>query len=230
MPSRAAKRKLPEAAVIEREYGPFPDLPMVHGVTFDGESGWFAAGDRIQSFDPKTGALGRAIPVAADAGTAFDGKHLFQIAAGRIQKIDPESGRVLSSIEAPGGASGASGLTWAEGSLWIGQYGARKILRIDPESGRILRTIESDRFVTGITFAVDELWHGTLEDGESELRHVDVNSGEVLERLLFPEGVALSGLEAGPTEHEQEAPRFLCGGEKSGKIRLVRRRAARASD
>src|SRR4051812_33186504 len=147
MPSRALKpNPKPQLAVIEREYGPFPDAPSVHGVTFDGTSGWFAAGERLQSFDPKTGALGKSIPVAADSGTAFDGKHLFQIAAGRIQKIDPESGRVLSSIAAP---ADASGLTWAEGSLWVGQFGERKILRIDPETGRTLRAIESDRFVTG---------------------------------------------------------------------------------
>ena len=220
MPSRAASTKPTEPALIEREYGPFPDAPAVHGVTFDGESGWFATGDRIQSFDPQSGALGRAIPVAADAGTAFDGKHLYQIAAGRIQKIDPRSGRVLSSIEAPGGASGASGLTWAEGTLWIGQYGERKIHRIDPESGRILRTIESDRFVTGVTFLADELWHGTLEGGESELRHVDVNSGEVLERLLLPDGMALSGLESDTNGSEAT---FLCGGAQSGKIRVVRK-------
>ena len=221
MPSRASRPKPPQPAVIEREYGPYPDAPMVHGVTFDGESAWFAAGDRVQSFDPDTGELGRAIPIAADAGSAFDGKHLFQIAAGRIQKIDARSGRVLSSIEAPGGARGASGLTWAEGTLWIGQYGERKILQIDPESGRTLRTIESDRFVTGITFVGDELWHGTLEGGESELRQLDRNSGEVLERLVFPEGMELSGLEA--DNSADDGPTFLCGGAQSGKIRAVRR-------
>ena len=221
MPSRASRPKPPQPAVIEREYGPYPDAPMVHGVTFDGESAWFAAGDRVQSFDPDTGQLGRAIPIAADAGSAFDGKHLFQIAAGRIQKIDARSGRVLSSIEAPGGARGASGLTWAEGTLWIGQYGERKILQIDPESGRTLRTIESDRFVTGITFVDDELWHGTLEGGESELRQLDRNSGEVLERLVFPEGMELSGLEA--DNSADAGPTFLCGGAQSGKIRAVRR-------
>jgi len=225
MSSRAARPKPPVPAVIEREFGPFPDAPRVNGVTFDGASGWFAAGDRIQSFDPKSGRLGRALPVAADAGTAFDGKHLFQIAAGRIQKVDPESGRVLSSLAAPGGASDASGLTWAEGTLWIGQYGERKIHQLDPESGRILRTIESDRFVTGITFVDGQLWHGTLEGGQSELRQVDVSSGEVLDRLLLPDGMELSGLESDDrmSAGSGTGPTFLCGGAQSGKIRAVRR-------
>lgn len=225
MPSRAARNsppKPPTPAVIEREYGPFPDAPRVHGVTFDGRAAWFAAGDRMQSFDPVSGVAGRALPVAAEAGSAFDGKHLYQIAAGRIQKIDPESGRVLSSIAAPGGASEASGLTWAEGTLWVGQYGERKILQIDPESGRILRTIESDRFVTGVTFLGDELWHGTDENGESELRHVDPSSSEVLERVTLPKGMGLSGVEAGVAD-ASAAPAFLCGGSRSGKVRLIAR-------
>ncbi len=223
MPSRAARNtpKLPTPAVVEREYGPFPDAPRVHGVTFDGQAAWFAAGDRMQSFDPLSGVVGRSLPVAAQAGSAFDGKHLFQIAGGRIQKIDPEAGRVLSSIAAPGGASEASGLTWAEGTLWVGQYGDRKILQIDPESGRVLRCIESDRFVTGVTFVGDQLWHGTDENGESELRHVDPNSSEVLERLALPAGMGLSGLELGIAD-ESAAPALLCGGSRSGKIRVIR--------
>ena len=225
MPSRPASnpsKKPTTRAVVEREYGPFPDAPRVHGVTFDGESAWFAAGDRMQSFDPRTGVPGRSLPIAADAGTAFDGKHLFQIAAGQIQKIDPESGRVLSSMPAPGGVSNASGLTWAEGSLWVGQYSDRKILQIDPESGRVLRTVESDRFVTGVTFLDGELWHGTDENDIRELRHVDVNSGAVLSCLVMPEGVDFSGLEVASAADSGERT-FLCGGGRSGKIRAVRR-------
>src|SRR5712664_1704547 len=63
----------------------------------------------------------RSIDVAAHAGTAFDGKHPFQLAEDRIQKIDPKTGHVLATIPAPGGG-GDSGLTWAEGTLWVGQY------------------------------------------------------------------------------------------------------------
>ena len=37
-------------------------------------------------------------------------------------------------------------LTWAEGTLWVGQYRDRKIHQIDPQTGKILRTIESNRF------------------------------------------------------------------------------------
>jgi glutamine cyclotransferase len=203
-------------AEIVREYGPFPGVDHVHGVTYDGENVWFAAGDKLSALDPASGNLRRSIDVAAHAGTAFDGEHLFQLAEDRIQKIDPKTGRVVATIPAPGGG-GDSGLTWAEGTLWVGQYRDRKIHQVDPETGAILRTIESNRFVTGVTFVDGELWHGTWEGDESELRHVDPRTGEVLETLEMPAGVGVSGLES------DGRGEFFCGGGKSGKVRAVRR-------
>ena len=203
-------------ATIAGEYGPFPGVEKVHGVTYDGRHVWFATGDRLHALDPASGKTLRSIDVAAHAGTAFDGRHLFQLAEDRIQKIDPKTGRVLATIPAPGGG-GDSGLTWAEGTLWVGQYRGRKIHQIDPETGAILRTIESNRFVTGVTWVDGELWHATLEGGESELRRVDPRTGEVIESLEMPPGVAISGLES------DGGDRFFCGGEKSGKVRTVRR-------
>ena len=201
-------------AEITEEYGPFPGIDAVHGVTYDGSQVWFASGDKINAFDPKSGKTVRAITAAAHAGTAFDGQHLFQIAEARIQKIDPKTGKVLSSIPAPGG--GGAGLTWAEGTLWVGQHRARKIHQIDPETGEILRTIESNRFVTGVTWTDGELWHATWEGDESEIRHVDTKTGEVLECLEMPPGAGISGLEAG-------GDRFYCGGGYSGKLRAVKK-------
>ncbi len=203
-------------AAIVREYGPFPGADRVDGVTYDGERVWFASGDRLNAFDPESGDAVRTIDVAAHAGTAFDGKHLYQIAEDRIQKIDPKSGEVVATIPAPAGG-GDSGLTWAEGWLWVGNYRGRKIHQIDPESGAIVRTIESDRFVTGVTWVEGELWHATWEGDESDLRHVDAQSGEVLEKLEMPEGIYVSGLES------DGRGQFFCGGGKSGKIRAVRR-------
>jgi glutamine cyclotransferase len=207
-------------ADIVREYGPFPGSDHVHGVTYDGQRVWFAAGDRLNAFDPDTGQALRSIDVAAHAGTAFDGRHLFQLAEDRIQKIDPESGRVVATIPAPGGG-GDSGLAWAEGTLWVGQYRDRKIHQVDPETGAILRTIESSRFVTGVTWVDGELWHATWEGDQSDLRHVDPDTGEVLESLELPPGVGVSGLES------DGADRFFCGGGKTGKIRAVRRPSRR---
>ncbi len=212
------------AAEIVREYGPFPGVDHVHGVSFDGAHVWFAAGDRLIAFDPASGETARSLDVAGHAGTAFDGEHLFQLAEDRIQKVDPKTGRVLSSIPAPGGG-GDSGLAWAEGSLWVGQYRERKIHQINPETGEILRTIQSNRFVTGVTWVDGELWHGTWESDASDLRRIDPETGKVLERLELPPGVGVSGLESNGSDQ------FFCGGGSSGKVRAVRRprRGSRAA-
>ncbi|MFK4444754.1 glutamine cyclotransferase [Caballeronia udeis] len=204
------------AAEIIREYGPFPGVDHVAGVTYDGQHVWFASGDKLNALDPASGKPLRSLDVVADAGTAFDGQHLFQLAGDRIQKVDPQSGHVLATIPAPGG-NACSGLTWAEGSLWVAQYRDRKIHQIDPQTGAILRTIESNRFVTGVTWVDGELWHGTWEDDASELRHIDSRTGEVLESLEMPSGTGVSGLESDGGEQ------FFCGGGNSGKVRSVRR-------
>jgi glutamine cyclotransferase len=209
----------PQQAEVVREYGPFAGGGPVNGVTHDGKHVWLARGATLAALDPASGDLVRSLPVAADAGTAFDGRHLWQLAEDRIQQVDPESGRVLRSIPAP--AHGRdSGLTWAEGTLWVGEYRARKIHQIDAQTGAVLRTIESDRFVTGVSWVEGELWHATLQDEQSELRRVDPHDGQVLERLALPEGVAVSGLEAA-------GDLFFCGGAASGKVRAVRRKRAR---
>jgi glutamine cyclotransferase len=210
--SRAKRR----AAEIVREYGPFDEIEQVHGVTYDGQNIWFAGGKTLTAIDPKHGRRVRAIDVAAHAGTAFDGHHLYQLAEDRIQKIDPTTGSVVSTIPAPG-AGADSGLTWAEGTLWVGQYRDRKIHQIDPETGAILRTIESNRFVTGVTWVDGELWHATWEGDESDLRRLDPKTGEVLEHLDMPPGVHVSGLESDGRDQ------FFCGGSRSRTIRSVRR-------
>jgi glutamine cyclotransferase len=204
------------AATILREYGPFPGVDQVGGVTYDGRQVWFASGDRLNAFDPASGKPLRSIDVAAHAGTAFDGRHLFQIVEDRIHKIDPATGDVLATIPAPGGG-GDSGLAWAEGTLWVGQYRERKIHQVDPATGAILRTIGSNRFVTGVTWVDGELWHGTWEGDDSDLRRIDPKTGEVLEQLEMPQGTAVSGLES------DGGDRFFCGGGNSGKVRAVRR-------
>ena len=207
-------------AEIIQEFGPFEDSSRVNGVSYDGRNVWLATGDKLKAVDPDSGKVMRSIDVASHAGTAFDGRHLFQIAESRIQKIDPQTGRVLATIPAPGGG-GDSGLAWAEGTLWVGEYRARKIHQIDPQTGAVLRTIESNRFVTGVTWVEGELWHATWEGDETELRQVDPQSGKVLQQLEMPAGAGVSGLES------DGGDRFFCGGGGSGKLRIVRRPRAR---
>jgi len=203
-------------ARITREYGPFPGASTVGGVDYDGRYVWLATGDKLQALDPASGEIQQTLNVAADAGTAFDGTHLYQIAEKRIQKIDPNTGEIIATVPAPGDGED-SGMAWAEGSLWVGQYRKRKIHQVDPQTGAVLRTLESDRFVTGVTWINDELWHGTWEGDDADLRHIDSRTGDVLERIDLPEGVHVSGL-----TYDGNGS-FYCGGGPSGKVRAVSR-------
>ena len=99
----------------------------------------------------------------------------------------------------------------------VGQYHGRKIHQIDPDTGAVLRTLQSNRFVTGVTWVDGQLWHGTWEEGQSDLRRLDPDSGAVLQRLEMPAGTGVSGLES------DGGDRFFCGGGESGRIRAVRR-------
>lgn len=205
-----------QPADIIREYGPFPGADQIHGVSYDGSHIWFASGDRINALDPRSGELTRTLDIPGQAGTAFDGQHLFQIADDQIRKIDPSTGAVLATIPAPGNGDD-SGLAWAEGSLWVGQYRERRIHQIDPDTGEVRHTVQSDRFVTGVTWVDGELWHGTWEDDRSSLRRIDPADGTVLAELTMPDGTGISGLESDGDGC------LYCGGGKAGIIRAVRR-------
>lgn len=204
-------------AQIVREHGPFPGVSRINGVTFDGRRVWFASGERLSALDPESGEIERTVDTRSHAGTAFDGRHIWQIADDRILQIDPADGRVLATIPAPG--AGASGMAWAEGMLWVGEYRARKIHQVDPRTGTVLRTIQSDRFVTGVSWLDGELWHGAREADQSALVRVDADTGQALEQLDLPEGVSVSGLESNGGDA------FFCGGGESGKLRVVHRRS-----
>ena len=206
-------------AVVDKVFGPFDDRPT-HGVAHDGKHLWIAAGGQLRALDTKRGEIVRTLPVEADAGTAFDGTHLYQLTGASIQKIDAQTGEVLSTIPSPG-AGRDSGMTWAEGSLWVGEYRERKIHRIDPDTGEILKTLESDRFVTGVTWTDGALWHATGEDATSQIRRIDVESGEVLECLEMPPSVGVAGLSS-DDEH------FLCASGSEGRVRAVKRPKPRA--
>ncbi|HEX5006634.1 MAG TPA: hypothetical protein VFV70_05945 [Hyphomonadaceae bacterium] len=202
-------------AEIVREYGPFPGVERVNGVTYDGDHVWFASGDRINALDPDSGKIDHAITAASHAGTAFDGEHIWQIADDRILKIDPADGRVMSTIPAPG--AGSSGMAWAEGMLWVGEYRARRIHQVEPETGKVVRSIQSDRFVTGVTWMDGELWHATWEADQADVRHIDPKTGDVLEQLDMPPGVGVSGMESNGKDT------FYCGGATTGRVRAIRR-------
>jgi streptogramin lyase len=206
-----------EPAEVIAEYGPFDGVDMVHGVTFDGANVWFSHDGGLIAFDPNHPRDEARLDVEAHAGTAFDGKHLWQIVGLEIRKLDPRTGRVLQSLPAPSAQS--SGLAYADGWLWVGEYRGKKIHKLSARTGEVQKTLESDQFVTGVTFADGELWHATIGDHPSEIRRVDPESGSVLARLAMPEGQKVSGLEAANDVFYAGAHR-----QERAAVRAVRRR------
>lgn len=191
----------PLAAEIVAEFS-VPGATCIHGVTFDGTHVWCAAGPSgdLHCIDPATGALVRKLGRSdCDSGLAFDGKNLWQICGKRIDCIDRATGKTIRSIPAPD--AHLSGLAFAAGFLWVGDFDGRAIHKVDPETGKVLRTIRSERLVTGVTWAGAELWHGTYpEDTNSnepgELREIDAESGAVKRRVHLPAGTLVSGTES----------------------------------
>jgi outer membrane protein assembly factor BamB len=199
---------------IVKEYVPI-EGSKVHGVTFDGKLVWYATDDAIVGFDPESEKVVKRLDVPANAGTAFDGENIYQLAGGEILVVRPTDGRVLRKMPAPGKGMD-SGMAYADGHLWVGQYRDAKIHKIDAKTGEVVKTLSSDRFVTGVSCVDGALWHGVSDDArESELRRVR-EDGTIAEVLTFPAGVHVAGVES------DNKGGFWCGGE-AGKLRLVRR-------
>lgn len=211
----------PAVATIVREYQPIDDRP-IHGVTFDGTWVWFARDDELVAFDPSTAQVVRRFVVpGANAGTAFDGEHLYQLARGQILVIRPDDGRIVRTLPAPGKGRD-SGMAYADGHLWVGQYDDARIHKIDARTGELVKTLSSDRFVTGVTCIDGALWHAASTDGKpSELRRLAAD-GAVEETVAVPVDV-ISGIEGVP------GGELWCGGERGTlrRIRAPRGRAAR---
>lgn len=187
----------------------------VHGVTYDGSSIWFCADDKLVAIDPESGHIRRTLEVpSASAGTAFDGQHLYQLAKGEIRVLRPDDGTVLRTLPAPGKGED-SGMAWADGYLYVGQFRSSKIHKVDATTGEVVKTLSSDRFVTGVSCVDGELWHGAaMGDQPTQLRHL-ASDGRVLE-ILDVDAPIVSGI-----EHIGEG-RFACGGE-AGRVRVLRK-------
>jgi outer membrane protein assembly factor BamB len=215
--TKAARSIKKSRAQIVKEIVPI-EGERVHGVTFDGKLVWYARDNEIVGFDPEENKVVRRLAVPAEAGTAFDGEHLYQIAGGQILVVDPSDGRIVRKLPAPSEKGKDSGMAFADGYLWVGEFKNAKIHQIDAKTGELKRTLSSDRFVTGVSCVDGDLWHGVSDDGEpSELRRL-APDGTILEAITFEKGVHLAGIES------DGKGGFWCGGE-GGKLRHVRRAA-----
>jgi len=217
-------RELP--FTVEREYS-FDDIDVIGGVAFDGEAIWFSDGTnhRLVRIDPATGQVLKTIDgLDVRTGTAFDGRYLWQVGTGCLLKIDPEAGTCVGSIPLATDEQ-VTGLSCAEGAIWVALWHAQKILEIDPESGDVQRTIDTQRFVTGIAWLGEELWHGAMDtmgppppglDPDAEVRRIDPDTGRPLVRFKMPPDAGVSGVAV------DRDGTFWCGDCCSGTLRAIK--------
>ncbi len=198
------------------EYGPFDGVGRIDGVAFDGTRVWVACGTDLRAIDAASGVEVRRFPIAASGGTTFDGRYLYQVSHDEIYKIDPETGQIVHSIPNPIPRA-STGLTWAEGRLWLGHAHERKILQVEPETGVVLGVVRTDSYVTGVAWAGGDLWHGTARGDEAGALHrVDAATGDLAERVSVPGSFS-------PTGVSYKDGRFFCGGGRDGRLRELRR-------
>ncbi len=207
-----------ESVEIERTYGPFEGARGAFGVAHDGLHLWVAGGDGIRAVDPGSGEVVGIAQVNADAGTAYDGRWLYQLSEGFILRVDPKTGTEVGRVPAPC-QEGHSGMAWANGSLWIGEYRGGRIHRVDPATGEVQSVVQTQRYVTGIAWVGPHLWHGSAGAGRADVDHLDEASGQALRRLQLPEGLAVAGVAVDPEG------RMYCAGGSDGLVRLISERA-----
>ncbi|MDP6823172.1 MAG: hypothetical protein QF554_07745 [Dehalococcoidia bacterium] len=124
-----------------------------------------------------------------------------------IHKCDIETGETIEELPTPGvgqvafaapGApprqSGAHGLEWRDGKLWVAVPPSQKIYQMDPNTHEVLHEIKAPGLrVHGIAFNEDgHLWAADTAAGVVSL--LDVSDGRVLNYVRVPWPTEVHGL------------------------------------
>ena len=112
--------------------------------------------------------------------------------------IDPATGRTLREYETPGAGAvhwggagsrpvtGAHGMEYVHGRLWVAVPPAIRIFQLDPRDLSILHTIPApDSRPHGLAWDNGVLW--CAESNHKAVYKMDPGSGALLERLQLPE-------------------------------------------
>lgn len=75
--------------------------------------------------------------------------------SGTVALIDPSSRAIVSKLTVPGEASG---LLFADGSLWASVYNVDEVVRIDPAQAKIVRTVQAGIRPRDLAFANGSIW------------------------------------------------------------------------
>lgn len=152
---------------------------------------------RLYAHHYDTGDVLQAIPTDADkaSGLTFDGTN-FWIASTYnclLLKVD-QQGKTLASFDTPGAGvvpwrtgtdqprTGAHGLEWRDGHLWVATPPSGTIYEVDPTDGHVIRSFRGPGFRPhGIAWQGDDLW--CVETNDRALYRYRIATGEAIERL-----------------------------------------------
>jgi hypothetical protein len=120
-------------------------------------------------------------------------------------KVDPKTGKTLASFDEPGAGmpkfgkptrpSGAHGLKWVDGKIWMAMPPAEKIHLVNPESGAVIRSIPGPGIRThGLAWDGAYLW--CAESIDCAIYKLDPSDGRPLAKIqLSKDDPELHGLD-----------------------------------
>lgn len=166
-----------------------PSTKVPAGIEFLKRDLWVGQTGVLYRLNRETGRVKREIPMQGSImDIATDGKRLFAVesnwtAGGSIYELDPETGAIIGkmmnspSIEK---GSGANGIAYANGMLYI-LSGMRGILyEVDPDSGKVLKSVQTpERWLTGLAYDGEHLVAGS----RTALFLLDPQSGAVVRKV-----------------------------------------------
>jgi streptogramin lyase len=121
-------------------------------------------------------------------------------------KVDPKIGKTLASFDEPGAGfpkfgkptrpSGAHGLKWVNGKIWMAMPPSEKIYLIEPETGQVIRSIPGPGIRThGLAWDKGHLW--CVETIDRAIYKLDSKDGTPVAKIQLtkddpePHGLAL---------------------------------------
>jgi streptogramin lyase len=137
------------------------------------------------------GEVLRRLATASDRGSGItdDGENLWLAStySREILKVDRETGATLAAFPTPGaGATGAHGLEWREGALWMAVPPAATLYQVDPADGLAVRRAfpAPGNRPHGIAWDGDRLW--CAETSHRTLYLLDPRDGAVADGIEIP--------------------------------------------
>lgn len=144
------------------------------------------------------GRVLRSLDTEADraSGLTWDGQYAWIASTYNclLLKIDPKTGKTIARFDTPGAGvvpwrpgssqrTGAHGLEWKDGYLWVATPPSGTIYQVDPSDGHAVRSFKAPGYRPhGLAWQGGDLW--CVETNDRAFYRYNVDTGEVLEKII----------------------------------------------